>query len=75
MAKAAERMVACPKCGRKQRWRSADAIYMCVCRFTFDDSPEEGGDYSDRNPAARLERADEQRIRRQNRTRARMGKR
>lgn len=24
----------------------------------FDDDPEDGGDYSDKNPAARLERED-----------------
>lgn len=76
MAKAEVRKVACPKCGRKQNYRSPDSLYRCdPCQFTFDDTPEEGGDYSDFNPAARMEREERQRIERQNRTRARMGRR
>ena len=49
--------VRCPKCGSKQPRKSADALYWCEkCRGMFDDSPDEGGDYSDRDPSARLER-------------------
>lgn len=60
--------VACPKCQRKQAKRSADAIYYCEnCRAQFDDSPDEGGTYSDRNPAARLEREERQQQQRRNR--------
>lgn len=39
--------VKCPACGRKQPGRGQ-----------FDNEPEDGGDYSDQNPAARLERAE-----------------
>ena len=49
--------VQCPKCGKKQPRRSADAIYWCsTCRMQFDNDPDEGGDFSDRDPSARLER-------------------
>lgn len=49
--------VACPRCKRKQPYKSPDALYWCDhCRAQFDDSPDEGGDYSDRDPSARLER-------------------
>ena len=49
--------VQCPICKRKQTAGSADAIYYCTtCRVQFDHEPDEGGDYSSRNPAARLER-------------------
>jgi ribosomal protein L37AE/L43A len=53
--------VACPKCGRQQPIRTADALYWCEhCRGQFDGQPEEGGDYSDRDPSARLERQERQ---------------
>lgn len=52
-------MVRCPKCGRIQPSRGNNAVYFCDhCRMMFDDNPDEGGDWSDRNPAARIERAE-----------------
>lgn len=49
--------VKCPKCGRVQVNRGINAIYWCDhCQAPFDNDPDEGGDWSDRNPAARLER-------------------
>ena len=67
--------VHCPGCNRSQPKRSASAIYWCEhCRCQFDDEPDEGGSHFS-DPSKRLERADEQRIRNQNRTRARMGRR
>lgn len=49
--------VKCPQCGRIKAVQKAGAFYKCNgCGAVFDDEPEEGGDYSDRNPAARLER-------------------
>lgn len=71
MADKNQRTVACPKCGRKQSYRTADALYFC-CGRQFDDSPDEGGDYFS-DPTKRLELADEARVKRQNRTRARLG--
>lgn len=57
--------VRCPKCGRKQLYRSQDAIYRCgPCGVMFDNDPSEGGDFSDHNAAARLERADREKERR-----------
>lgn len=62
---------ACPKCGRKQPVRTEDAMYWCDnCRCQFDGTPDEGGTYFS-DPTKRLELEDENRIRRQNRTRAR----
>lgn len=50
-------LVYCPRCNCGQRDRGPDAIYRCDrCLCQFDGDPDEGGDYSDRNPAARLER-------------------
>lgn len=50
-------LVRCPRCHRPQAKRGPDAIYWCEnCRCQFDDQPDEGGDYSDRDPSWRLER-------------------
>jgi len=48
----------CPWCGRRKSVSQAgEGQYWCShCKRLFDDDPDEGGDYSDRNPAARLER-------------------
>jgi hypothetical protein len=35
-----------------------------VLAIEFDDSPDEGGDFSDRNPAVRLEREERRAARR-----------
>lgn len=76
MSQPAQPTVACPKCRGRQPERGPDAIYYCDdCRCQFDSDPDEGGDYSDRDHSLRLQRAEEQRIRNQNRTRARRGKR
>ncbi len=67
--------VACPKCGTKQQDRGKDVFYFCdKCRMQFD-LESDGGDYSDRNPAARLERAELELARRKDRLNARMGRR
>ena len=49
--------VHCPKCGRPKPYKSPDALYWCDhCKGMFDDQPDEGGDYSSRDPSARLEK-------------------
>jgi ribosomal protein L37AE/L43A len=59
--------IPCPKCGRKQPAKanhSIHSIYYCShCRMQFDGDADEGGTYSDYNPAVRLER-DERRTQR-----------
>ena len=55
--------VRCPKCGRKQTKQGPDTIYRCDrCQVSFDDDPDEGGTYSNRDPSARIQAAE--RIRR-----------
>lgn len=58
---------ACIRCGRKSSVVAAGGgLFKCTkCGALFDDEPDEGGDYSDRNPALRMERADRARERRQ----------
>lgn len=61
----------CPQCRRSRNVvPSGNSHWFCKgCKGTFDDDPDEGGTYSDRNPAARLEREErqrEQRLRRRN---------
>lgn len=57
--------VRCPRCGRAQRAGRPSVIYWCDhCRVQFDDDPDEGGTYSDRNPGARMEREERRRIER-----------
>lgn len=54
--------VDCPGCGGSQPHETDDAIYWCSrCQCQFDADPDEGGDYSSRNPAARLEREERRR--------------
>lgn len=49
--------IKCPRCGQRVAVGEGQTIFYCSnCRAVFDDDPDEGGDYSDRNPAARLER-------------------
>lgn len=45
----------CPVCGRKGK-PIAGGLFQCDRGHHFDDDPDEGGSYSDRNPAARIER-------------------
>lgn len=47
----------CPFCGTRRVAQGPDRTYRCGrCGSWFDDDPDEGGDYSNRNPGARLER-------------------
>ncbi len=48
----------CPRCkSTASVVESGDRNYWCNdCKCLFDDDPNEGGDYSDINPAVRLER-------------------
>ena len=60
--------VACPRCNRMQKARTHDSIYWCShCQCQFDNDPDEGGDFSSRDPSWRLEREE----RRQQKTRRR----
>ena len=68
--------VRCPKCGRKQLYRSPDALYRCgPCGVTFDNDPDEGGTYSDFNAGLRIEREEREQAKRKDRLNARMGRR
>lgn len=61
----AARRPACPKCGRSKSVVSQGEMFHChACAAFFDDDPNEGGDYSDRDPSARIERQERQRGRR-----------
>lgn len=54
----------CPFCRSNRPVISGDRNYYCPdCKKLFDDSPEEGGDYSDRNASARIEREERERER------------
>jgi hypothetical protein len=63
----------CPGCGtnRNANARAGGDFYCAKCQCLYDADPDEGSDYSDRDPSVRLIRAEEERIRNQNRTRAR----
>lgn len=68
MPEQVQAVVRCPKCNRSQPYRSPDALYRCpACEMTFDREGDDGGDYSDVNPAARLEREERQRAERRGR--------
>lgn len=52
-----QQTVACPCCRRQQPYRAPDSLYWCEnCRGQFDAEGDDGGTYSDQNPAARIER-------------------
>lgn len=73
--KQAERKISCPKCGSRQPDRGRDVFYFCDdCRMQFD-LESDGGDYSDRDPAARMMREERQQQERRERLNARMGRR
>ena len=61
----------CPICGRKGKPQGVCGdLFGCPnCGATFDCDPDEGGDYSDFNPAARLERQERWARRKQGRRR------
>lgn len=47
----------CPFCFSRKVAAQIDGTYRChKCGAWYDDKPDEGGDYSDRDPAARIER-------------------
>lgn len=55
----------CIRCGRRKAVQRIGELLKCTaCGAIFDDDPEEGGDYSARNPAARMERQERRRERR-----------
>lgn len=55
----------CPLCNRVKAVQKVADMYHCTaCNKHFDDDPDEGGTYSDHNPAARLEREDRAREKR-----------
>jgi hypothetical protein len=64
-------MPPCPTCRTNQRVQPHGRTYFyCkLCRGFFDDDPDEGGTYSDRNPAVRLEREERRTARQQQRRR------
>lgn len=50
-------MTHCPFCNSKKVVPNGDREYMCTsCKKYFDDEPDEGGSFSDRDPSARMER-------------------
>lgn len=54
----------CPRCGTPQTAEQEQTTFFCNrCRMEFDNDPDEGGDYSSRNPAARMERQERRRSR------------
>jgi hypothetical protein len=55
----------CIKCKRTdQVYEEGDRNFWCKrCKIVFDDAPDEGGDFSDRNAAARIEREERRRER------------
>ena len=60
-----KKLPACIKCNRRKSVQAVGEFFKCsACGALFDSEPDEGSDYSDRNPAARLEREDRARERR-----------
>lgn len=53
---AASTLPSCPQCQSSKHTRAqAGGTFVCgKCGGQFDNDPNEGGDYSDRDPAARL---------------------
>lgn len=54
----------CPRCCSRRAVESfVDGSMLCRnCRAAFDDDPDEGGDWDDRNPARRLEREEQREV-------------
>jgi len=63
----------CPKCGGNNTGRFTDTnLHTCLdCKMLFDADPDEGGDYSESRPDARLIREETQAERERQRRRAR----
>lgn len=54
----------CPRCDGKGE-AVPGGLYRCSrCKGCYDDDPEEGGDYSDRNAGVRIEREERRQERR-----------
>lgn len=51
----------CPQC-HVRTVAQADWFVCPKCKGMFDDDPDEGGDFSDRDPSARLERQERRRV-------------
>lgn len=61
-------MKRCPFCNSKKIVASGPRNFFCHdCKATFDSEPSEGGDYSDRNPGARIERKEREQQQRRER--------
>ena len=71
MASMSSSVPPCPRCRTaKQSTRHDGDMYYCSrCGGLYDNDPDEGGDYSARNPGIRIER--EERAREQQRARRR----
>lgn len=55
----------CPHCGTAKQVSACGELYHCKrCGGLFDDDPEEGGDYDDRDPSKRLLRREGKKCRR-----------
>ncbi len=50
----------CPLCHSKGKSAGPDLFKCSKCGGLFDADPDEGGTVSNRNPAARMERAEKQ---------------
>lgn len=50
----------CPRCGRKGK--VCGSLYRCDFGHLFDDEPNEGSDFDDRDPSRRLEREEEMQL-------------
>lgn len=53
----------CPKCGGRKTAPRGDWFICHRCDMMFDRDPDEGGDYSARDPAARMMRQERQQTR------------
>lgn len=51
----------CPRCGSRRTAERGELFACADCEALFDGNPNEGGDWSDHNPAARLEREERRR--------------
>ena len=61
----------CPRCGTNRHSNAmCDGQFYCSsCQGLYDRDGEEGGDYSDRDPSARIEREERRRANQKGRRR------
>lgn len=58
----------CPSCGSPKAIPFGHRTFRCGnCDGLYDDDPTEGGDHSDRNPGARIERQEREQQKRRER--------